>query len=239
MELDKGVLIQVGESMDKTETDLSPLFERRAGQASQASQGSSSQRNAPLRFTPSQSSQQSRSLNDLLGIKRTPIERLRSPYEQRQSPRPAENPDSRPAKRQRTSSPEDVPERPVVIDLEPSNKPTEPRAPAPATLRRPKVLGRPETYPRPLIPNQSTPTSQNASASAKPDPKSHSFPEYAQSTPQSSASKPPSSAPRNTLQLSKEKPRKKLMYRALLPRQANSETGSKSSPQAEPEKPQQ
>lgn len=247
MELDKGVLIQVGESMDKTETDLSPLFERRrAGQAGQASQGLSSQRNAPLRFTPSQSSQQSRSLNDLLGIKRTPIERLRPPYEQRQSPRPAEDPDSRPAKFQRTGSPEDVPGRPVVFDLEPSNKPTEPRAPAPATFRRPKVLGRPETYPRPPIPNQSTPTSQNASASAKPDPKSHSFPEYAQSTPQSSASKPPSSAskppssaPRNTLQLSKEKPRKKLMYRALLPRQANSETGSKSNLQAEPEKPQQ
>ena len=246
MELDKGVLIQVGESMDKTETDLSPLFERR--RAGQAGQGLSSQRNAPPVWSmPWQSSQQSRSLNELLGIKRTPVERLRSPYEQRQSPRPPENPDSRPAKRQRTSSPEDTedaPKRPVVIDLEQPNKPiarpsAPAPAPAPATFRRPKVLGHPGAYPRPPIPSRSTPTTSKntcTSANAKPNPESHSFSEYAQSTPQSSASKQPSSAPTNTLQLSKEKPRKKLMYRALLPGQANSEAGLKSSPQAEPDK---
>ncbi|OQE21535.1 hypothetical protein PENFLA_c014G01445 [Penicillium flavigenum] len=111
MELDKGVLIEVTENMGTTETDITTLYEKK-----KSSQGSpqarepvsqvprsstSASASAPLR-----SSQSFRSLNDLLGIKRTPIGHLVSPYEQRNPPRPAssiQEPERAP-KRQRTSS---------------------------------------------------------------------------------------------------------------------------------------
>ncbi|KAJ5360341.1 hypothetical protein N7517_009532 [Penicillium concentricum] len=118
MELDKGVLIEVTENMGTTETDITTLYEKR-----KSSQGSpqtkdpvshvprtpahtSTPTSAPIRS--SGSSQSFRSLNDLLGIKRTPIRHLVPPYEERNSSRPTPSPsvrESAPApKRQKTSS---------------------------------------------------------------------------------------------------------------------------------------
>ncbi|KAJ6185935.1 hypothetical protein N7519_007236 [Penicillium mononematosum] len=113
MELDKGVLIEVTENMGTTETDITTLYEKKkssqgspqarepVSQVPRSSTSVSASVSAPLR-----SSQSFRSLNDLLGIKRTPIGHLVSPYEQRNPPRQASSiqEPERALKRQRTSS---------------------------------------------------------------------------------------------------------------------------------------
>ncbi|OJJ85371.1 uncharacterized protein ASPGLDRAFT_34175 [Aspergillus glaucus CBS 516.65] len=239
LELDKGVLIQVGESMEKTETDLSPLFERRKASQTSPSQPSQSQtRNFPTRSSQP-SSQSSRSLNDLLGIRRTPIERFRSPSE-RPPPRPVEIPEgSRPAKRQKTV-PSHPPQRSPVIDL---SEPSSVRAPAKEPTTKP--TSRPERaqppHPRPAAPARPTPTpSTSNDTRSKPEQTQQRPSENALPSTHFSFSSSSSSTPRNTLQLSREKPRKKLMYCALLPGQTNtSETGSdRTSPQSEQREPQ-
>lgn len=278
LELDKGVLIQVGESVEKTETDLSPLFERRKASQTSPSQPSQSQtRNFPTRSSQP-SSQPSRSLNDLLGIRRTPIERFRSPHEQRPTPRPVEIPEeSRPAKRQRTV-PSQPAQRPPVIDLSEPSSVRAPTAKEPTT----KPTSRPERaqppHPPPVAPNRPTPTppitqprtrkvpEEPSPASIRPTPaqpvtvrpRRNPPPAPARPTPtpttshvtrseqtQTSENARPSThssfysdstaaTPRNTLQLSREKPRKKLMYRALLPGQANA-SETRPSEQREPQ----
>ncbi|EKV12392.1 hypothetical protein PDIG_33040 [Penicillium digitatum PHI26] len=114
MELDKGVLIEVTENMGTTETDITTLYEKKkSSQGSPQTKDPVSQApcastytsaSAPLRS--SASSQSFRSLNDLLGIKRTPIGHLVSPYEERNPPRPASSiqETERAPKRQKTSS---------------------------------------------------------------------------------------------------------------------------------------
>lgn len=234
LELDKGVLIQVGESMEKTETNLSPLFERKKP----SHQASSSQPRNSQGRSSTPSSQSSRSLNDLLGIKRTPIERLKSPYEQRYHPPPQPQPRlvenlevSKPAKRQRDTEEEVSAKRPAVESS--ANEPTtiKPRAPAPTPAPAKKPV--PESSRPPAEPNRSTSTplaTTSKDTSAKPSQKPHSFSENAQSLQSSESSNSTFSEPRNTLQMSMGKPRKKLMYRALLPGQAKA-----TETQAEPE----
>ncbi|KAJ5912827.1 hypothetical protein N7504_001710 [Penicillium tannophilum] len=101
LELDKGVLIEVGERMSTTQTDLSNLFEKRRSQTSPQSRDnrpasdsqpprSSTSISTPT-YTPtpvrsSASSHPFRSLNDLLGIRKTPIGHPVSPYEERHGP---------------------------------------------------------------------------------------------------------------------------------------------------------
>ncbi|CAP98832.1 Uncharacterized protein EN45_011720 [Penicillium chrysogenum] len=111
MELDKGVLIEVTENMGTTETDITTIYEKK-----KSSQGSPQARDlvsqVPRTSTsvsasaPLLSSQSFRSLNDLLGIKRTPVGHLMSPYEQRNPPQPTSSPQEpeRAPKRQRTAS---------------------------------------------------------------------------------------------------------------------------------------
>lgn len=156
MELDKGALIQVGERMGTTQTDLSNLFEKR-----KTSQ-SSPQANDPTSQTVSQtprasatirssgSSQPFRSLNELLGIKKTPIGHLVSPYEERHPQKPASSvPESseRAPKRQKVSSQKGLPtdKAPVnkrntqsqVVDLtEQEDEPLVARAPSVEKPRR-------------------------------------------------------------------------------------------------------
>ncbi|OJJ48244.1 hypothetical protein ASPZODRAFT_140557 [Penicilliopsis zonata CBS 506.65] len=84
LELDKGVLIQVGECMERTQTDLSGLLEKK-----RPSQGSPVAKE-PLTQVSRVSSQTPRSLNDLLGIRKTPMGRAcvpKSPYEERHQQR--------------------------------------------------------------------------------------------------------------------------------------------------------
>jgi hypothetical protein len=116
MELDKGVLIEVTENMGTTETDITTLYEKKRSsqgspqardpmsQVPRASTSTPASASAPIRS--SAGSQSFRSLNDLLGIKRTPIGHLVSPYEQRNAPSPrssVQEPEREP-KRQKTSS---------------------------------------------------------------------------------------------------------------------------------------
>ncbi|RDW74299.1 uncharacterized protein DSM5745_06961 [Aspergillus mulundensis] len=133
LELDKGVLIQVCEPLEKTETDISSLYQNK-------SQPSPSRPNdaAPssVRSTPRPlvSQQAPRSLNDLLGIRRTSAPQLRSPYEQRNAQRQASTPQlhERPVKRQRTS-PERISRPAEIVDL--SDSP--PRRQGPIAETRP------------------------------------------------------------------------------------------------------
>ncbi|OQE40273.1 hypothetical protein PENCOP_c006G01525 [Penicillium coprophilum] len=116
MELDKGVLIEVTENMGTTETDITTLYEKRissqgspqtkapVSQVPRTSTQTSTPTLAPIRS--SGSSQSFRSLNDLLGIKRTPIGHLVPPHEERRPLKPTSSSQaSAPApKRQKTSS---------------------------------------------------------------------------------------------------------------------------------------
>lgn len=233
LELDKGVLIEVCEPMEKTETDLSKLFEKKKTvQGSPRTTQPLAQ--SPRPSTPLQSSTASqtpnprRSLNDLLGIKRTPIERLVSPYEARHTPAQQEhNSPERAPKRQRVLPVEERRQEnraqasnhshPVVIDL------VESTPPAPAPIRQPSVsLRRPRTDTEPKRPRVQT--ESNTPAKAQPS--------RAEKPPQGSAKdttpstshaphNPAAKAPVNTLRLSSEKPRRKLMYQALLPTQGS------------------
>ncbi|KAJ5322795.1 hypothetical protein N7452_011084 [Penicillium brevicompactum] len=132
MELDKGVLIEVGENMGITETDISNLYEKK-----RSSQGSPQSRD-PVPSAPSASaatptpryggsSQSYRSLTDLLGIKKTPVNPFASPYEQRHAvPTPPRDTGPEPApKRQKTSAVNQTTESPhthgQIIDLTQSN----------------------------------------------------------------------------------------------------------------------
>lgn len=114
MELDKGALIQVGERVGTTQTDLSNLLEKRKSTqgSPQANDPASQAPRASAPIRSSGSSQPFRSLNELLGIKKTPFGHLVSPYEERHPPTPAANaPESseRAPKRQKVSSVEKAP----------------------------------------------------------------------------------------------------------------------------------
>ncbi|KAJ5512614.1 hypothetical protein N7463_002166 [Penicillium fimorum] len=116
MELEKGVLIEVTENMGTTETDITTLYEKRkssqgspqtkdpVSQVPRTSTHTPTPASAPIRS--SGSSQPFRSLNDLLGIKRTPIGHLVPSYEERNLSRPTPSlQGSAPApKRQKTYS---------------------------------------------------------------------------------------------------------------------------------------
>ncbi|KAJ5562637.1 hypothetical protein N7535_002916 [Penicillium sp. DV-2018c] len=136
MELDKGVLIEVTENMGTTENDISTIYEKKM-----PSQGSPQTGNPMSQVTrvststpastpaPIRGSQSFRSLNDLLGIKKTPIGHLVSPYEQRNTPRPSSNarePEREPKRQKISSMPnrsieQGPPAQSQVIDLTDSN----------------------------------------------------------------------------------------------------------------------
>lgn len=268
LELDKGVLIEVCERMEKTETDLSKLFEKRKPVQGSPRPGQ------PLTQSPrplpplqssiaSQSPNAERSLSDLLGIKRTPIGRLVSPYEARHpptqhSPAPREqNPSERPAKRQRVLPLEErrqeqrvqAPNRsqPVVIDLVESSTP--PEAP-PARQQSSESLqrqgSRTDSEPkRPRIQSESKSTPRAPVQPKRVEKPQNSSNDTAPSIPRAPQNNSTPNAPVNTLRLSNEKPRRKLMYQALLPTQASTKPSNtigpakRSTPQAPTENRQQ
>src|SRR5271156_474819 len=110
LKLDKGVLVDVGERIGETQTDLAPLLEKRRPE-----KGSSPQR-PPLRpvslavssrSTLGHSQARPKSLSDVLGLSQGPIGRARfpaqSPYEQVHNPsRQPSHREEPPAKRLRT-----------------------------------------------------------------------------------------------------------------------------------------
>lgn len=270
LELDKGALIQVGERMGTTQQDLSNLFEKRkSSQGSpQANDRASQTPGISTPVQPSGSSQPFRSLNDLLGIKKTPIGHLVSPYEERHPPPPpsaSESP-NRPPKRQKVPLAErssvDRRQAPAqVVDLTESAKlpsVTNARniASARETQRLPKDFHssphappknkqievskttQPSSDPAPFVKPTLPPS---ASSKRPPDSAPHTHARGSQKQgvetngrpnntvpPPSrpSSRKPSAEVPTGTLRMSTEKPRRKLMYSALLP----NETSQKSSP---------
>lgn len=128
LELERGgVLVQVGERLERTETDLTPLLEKKkTGSATGITAAARTTAMSPIsqgnvaspsssRFSIASSSivqfssDRLKSLNEVLGIKRAPIGkavlRTKSPYEQRQETLAANSETSqRPSKRQKRSS---------------------------------------------------------------------------------------------------------------------------------------
>lgn len=226
LELDKGVLVQVGECMEKTQNDISALFEKR-----KASQESPTQQKptVPSSSRASMSSQGTplKSLNDVLGIKRPPIGRSvtrQSPYEQRhqQSHKPDNAEGDRPAKRQRQEpgevlrrkSTNEPLRRPPVIDLEksPSREIREETFPG---RHADKAGSASRILPAPSIPAQGQSGKQTESTTrpSTVKPASDTRPDKAE-------------PPLNPLRIVNEKPRQKLMYRALLPPKASNKAKS-------------
>ncbi|GAB1197876.1 hypothetical protein APSETT444_007181 [Aspergillus pseudonomiae] len=221
LELDRGVLIQVCEPMEKTETDISGLISNRKSQGSPSRPEEpptpSLRTSTPLRS--SIGSQSSRSLNDLLGIKKTPIGRLVSPYEERHPPEQSTDhaqPPERAVKRQRLA-PENVPRahgssraQPVTIDLSeepPAVKPTAAAADTesaaqpkktPSSVRAPATVSSDKT---PTSRTQPIPKTQNPVNDAPPPAKKSSTIRV--------------DAPVNTLRLSTERPRRKLILKSI------------------------
>jgi len=168
LELDKGVLIEVGERMGTTQQDLTNLFEKRkssqtspssnrmSSQQIQHSHSQSSQKRttstptptAAPSFTPTPASsrpsgsQSFRSLNDLLGIKRTPAEYRPSPYEERHlqvtsRPEPSEPAPKRPKVSVGTIPTRSKNEQSGVVDLTESEPEPEPEPEPQQTTRTP------------------------------------------------------------------------------------------------------
>ncbi|KAJ5907039.1 uncharacterized protein N7473_003955 [Penicillium subrubescens] len=221
MELDKGALIQVGERMGTTQTDLSNLFEKRKSSQSSpqandhTSQTVSQTPRASVPIRSSGSSQPFRSLNELLGIKKTPVGHLVSPYEERHPPKPASNiPKSseRPTKRQKVSSQgvSSIEKAPVnkrntqsqVVDLtEQEDEPLVTRAPSVAQGQKPRREKHRETappkkdlgqkdQPSSVIRSQNVPGPPNATGSDTP-----TYAKPVVPIPNSSKSNPPMPVP--------------------------------------------
>ncbi|KAL4913856.1 hypothetical protein BDW62DRAFT_156351 [Aspergillus aurantiobrunneus] len=212
VELDKGVLIQVCEPLERTETDISSLYKNK-NQISPSCPGNappSAVRSAAPRSSLSQ--QASRSLNDLLGIRKTSTPQLSSPYEQRHGQRHAstQHLHERPSKRQRTS-PERVtrpsrqqdivdlsdspPRRPQSLSTDACSDPaSRPQIQRTATLQAPKSPAHSSSTAEKEV---QAPSSRSAAPSAPQSLKSVS------SATESSM---------NALRLPSDKPRRKLLY---------------------------
>ncbi|KAF7128739.1 hypothetical protein CNMCM5793_003590 [Aspergillus hiratsukae] len=234
LELDKGVLIQVCEPVEQTETDLSTLYsnkKRTQESPTQAPEQSppSFRASAPIRS--SISSQQPRSLNDVLGIRKTPIGLSVSLYEERQQQKQKEDnrlASERAAKRQKTT-PAEVPTEqqprrsvaipPVVVDLSDSSDEEPPERPQKPN-KIPETVALPKKTPisnRPALPA----TKSSAVDNVQRDVEKHRnlSNDAPSAAPRSSSAHLSSEAPTKTLRLSTSQPRKKLMYQALLPNQ--------------------
>lgn len=230
--------------MSTTQTDLSNLFEKRRSQTSPQSRdkpfASDSQppRSSTSISTPVRSSASShpfRSLNDLLGIRKTPIGHLVSPYEERHGPpAPAPEPEraTKRAKISTGSTTSNVPS--VVVDLTgPENGPLRQCAPVRETIppkdstptmppppEKPVAVARP---PSPSVPIPIQPTPRNSTANHAPLPGSTAQDERPGQPTARNQQKDKSpavtddthfekpAAPRMTMQ----KPRNKFMYSTL------------------------
>ncbi|KAK2818433.1 hypothetical protein FQN49_007907 [Arthroderma sp. PD_2] len=150
-ELDKGVLVQAGEQLESTVTDLTGLLEKRKPSPKKPSQTqayqSSSNRGRPSDFrTPYPSSGRLKSLNEVLGIKKNmPAARVvRSPYEVRE--------------RMNQSMPE--PDR--------VERPAKKRKPSPECDREESRPSSPALPSSPISPRRSPPLEQSSSRPTRP-----------------------------------------------------------------------
>ncbi|EAA61547.1 hypothetical protein AN7759.2 [Aspergillus nidulans FGSC A4] len=210
LELDKGVLIQVCEPLEKTETDLSSLYKNKTQPSPSRP---SDPRPSSIRSTrPLPSQQAPRSLNDLLGIKKTSTPQVHSSHEQRdpQKHKSTYQLHERPTKRQRTSPGRVNSPAQEIVDL--SDSPSRRQSPGAGTSSEPP---RPQpTTALPKTPEASLPT--GSSAAVKP-PQPPSDRPTMKSGPQTlKPARPSSGTSVATLRLTNTKPRKKLMYQETL-----------------------
>ncbi|GFF33869.1 hypothetical protein IFM58399_03687 [Aspergillus lentulus] len=235
LELDKGVLIQVCEPVEQTRTDLSTLYNNKKKTQESPTQAAdpsapSFRTSAPLRS--SISSQQRRSLNDVLGIRKTHAGLSVSPYEERQRQKQKEDnrlASERAAKRQKTT-PAEVPTEqqpsrsvvnpPVLVDLSES-----PDENAPERPQKPNKIAETVSLPKknpasngPALPVMKGSVVDNVPREVGKHQNSSNNSPPSASRPSSAHSS--SEAPTRTLRLPTSQPRKKLMYQALLPSQA-------------------
>ena len=139
LQLDKGVLIQIGEATGKTDQDISGLFERKKAASLDADSSPARSRPSPASATttarivqtaPSQL--RPRTLNSLLGTPKGQLGRaalpVKSPFELRQVSGAENDLEGRAAKRQRLAYPEtritpsSPPSRPEVSSRKPNNR---------------------------------------------------------------------------------------------------------------------
>lgn len=210
LELDKGVLIQVCEPLEKTETDISSLYKNKTQPSPSRP---SDPRPSSVRSTrPLPSQQAPRSLNDLLGIKKTSTPQVHSSHEQRdpQKHKSTYQLHERPTKRQRMSPERVNSPAQEIVDL--SDSPSRRRSPGAGTSsERPKP--QPTTALR-KAPEAILPT--GSSAADKP-PQPPSDRPTMQPGPQTLKPTGPSSGTSvATLRLTNTKPRRKLMYQETL-----------------------
>jgi Protein of unknown function (DUF2439) len=231
LELDKGVLIQVEECVEKTQSDISSLFEKKkAGpeSPSRTDDFPSSSRTPVPRSTASSSQVPLKSLNDVLGIKKTPRGRVtlpQSPYQQLHSrSHAAENSEGeRPAKRRkqlppagilpRKNSNERLRDRHPIIDLEKAEDDIRPARPMPESVfHAPKGTNTTVARGNPPMPAAKfNDLSERRMESHRISAEGTSPPGFAAKTAK------PEHVSTNPLRISSEKPRGKLMYKALLP----------------------
>ncbi|PYH38256.1 uncharacterized protein BO87DRAFT_403860 [Aspergillus neoniger CBS 115656] len=248
LELDNGALIEVCEPVERTETDLSGLHSnKRKGQGSSPSQrpgGTPTPTtvvyNSSTPARPSLPSQQkpTRSLNDLLGIKKTPAptQRAGSPQTGPTSNHilPVNGKENErvdyPAKRKKTEiASEKVARRrePASVDLtgpepEMSRRQTETTSVAHSITTDPKnyTTAPPISHLKPTLQANNIP--QRKQTAPNPPPKPREQPQLQPSTPEAEPEPPRNNdPPANILRLpSKTKPsRKKLMYHTILAQQ--------------------
>ncbi|GIJ85695.1 hypothetical protein Asppvi_004557 [Aspergillus pseudoviridinutans] len=239
LELDKGVLIQVCEPVEQTQTDLSTLYNNKKKMQespTQAAEPSAPPFRASAPHRSSMSSQQPRSLNDLLGIRKTHAGLSISPYEERQRQKQKEDnrlASERAAKRQKTT-PAEVPTEhqprrsvansPFLVDLSDSsseNAAERPQKPNKIQGTVPQPKKNPISN-RPTLPIMKDPAVDNVQRDVeKYQNSSNNAPSSASRSISAHSS---SEAPTRTLRLSTSQPRKKLMYQALLPNQTPGKT---------------
>ncbi|EEH33893.1 hypothetical protein PAAG_04942 [Paracoccidioides lutzii Pb01] len=213
LELERGVLVQVCECVEKTQTDLTELLSKKTHvSTSSTARGAGSNGN-----TSPNSSGRLKSLNEVLGIQRTPIGRValpaKSPYEERhQTIRlndGAEATAERAPKRQR----QDARERGNDADRSSWQNPLRDSS-SYASASNSFACFQPA---RDLACNKST-TSKSSSKRTPGTTKRGERGEKTKS--QTVIDLTNSSGSFNTLQIAIEKPRRKLMYKDLLPPQA-------------------
>lgn len=240
MELDKGVLIQVGECIGRTETDLTPILldKRKQDQASPPKEPPRHQpSHTPRPQTSARPQQRDTSLSAILGIKRSSIGNLLPTESHSTTSDPATHiftaneTEDRPRKRRR-----ETPENIVSQQNNSNGNPHEPRIAKASEVPR-REISPSKTLPRANLARRadqelakpvnlvSRPAVSEASHST-----SNREPTAPTGLPRNSLPPNPGStnsqdAQFSTLRISTQKPRKKLMYSALLP-QNGSQSGT-------------
>ncbi|OOF92718.1 hypothetical protein ASPCADRAFT_174491 [Aspergillus carbonarius ITEM 5010] len=255
LELDNGALIQVCEPVERTETDISALYSNKRKSHRSPSRPGETPTPSVTPSRPSLSSQPTRSLNDLLGIKKTPAQRSDPPNADRTRPTSRVNEherSERPAKRQRAKpTSENNPPRqtashrahhdPAIIELTETNT-TERQATSHGAALDNVVD--PEEKDSRLTATSASPRRKSKhhadQANCKKSEK-NSFNSLEQTQTRTSGHLNDDESPEvpgNMLRLPTGKPRKKMMYQAVLASQdANADPKRHSQPSQQPHEP--